>query len=347
MGKPKPEKPKTKSKSPAKRLKAWNERRKALRLIRKYSKKDPHDYIYDKTDVLPWRLREREIPTETIKSLVSALEAAAGAGHKSNRLANELNNGLKSGVITDKELRVMAPILTATAKAGHDPKDLASTLHRGLDYGKLTSAKIASMEAPLISAAQSGYRPWQLADILINKVFTNKKITDKEIGVVANSLIATTKAGHDPRHLAAVLGTGLKSNVITHKNLEESARDVKEILEATANANHNPESLAKIISEGLKSNDTIRMNIGGVHGSVIKTKKLNHKFLHQQSLIGKELPKKWSHANVFKHALKVKGVPKSRISTYQRMLIREGHFPNAGLIEALHKDHLKEMGKRE
>jgi hypothetical protein len=99
-------------------------------------------------------------------------------------------------------------------------------------------------------------------------------------------------------------------------------------LEATAKAGHDPSNLARALGDGLGS------------------KAITHRELGQHVLVGEDLPKKWSHADVVEHALKVKGVPRFRIPAYQRMLIREGHFPNAGLVQELHKAHLRERRRK-
>ncbi len=268
---------------PVKRLKAWNDRRKALKVIRGH-----HPNLAE-------TLKGAEFQTKTIESVGSSLDFTRKQWyHHSSSLALIIDAGLKSKAITpnglEKAVKVMGKSLVATKKAGYYPGELGDVLKEGLKTGAIKQERLKetteAIRKSLEAEEDAGLRVMTELKDIFRRGFKEKKITSKELVVMAPVLVAIAKDGGNPVEFAKILVKDLESKAIDEKTI------------------------------------------------------------HQHLLLRKELPKQWSYKQVLKHALKVKGVPKSRIATYQRMLIREGHFPNARLVEELHKDYLKEMNKK-
>ncbi len=315
---------------PIKRLIAKNTRRKALKNIREYSPE------------LAKRLERiadhHEVPLEDLKSIISNIKATKGTEQDRKLHANTIRAFLEKGY-TYKDVAAMSPFLDATRRAGHDPHILGEVLWTGLESRALTHETMGEYADAVRKGLESAemkiqdpnrYEPWLLAELLKNglrsRVITSKNIA-KITRDVKKNLDAAAKAEQNPRDLAQIFENGVKFKTISIEDLGEVGEVVRKSLKATTEAGQNPRHLVRVLKNSLKR------------------KSLDYTLLQQHRLLEREIPKKWSNAEVLRHALQVKNVPSKRIATYQRMLMQEGHYPNAGLVEELHKEHVKARRK--
>ena len=249
--------------------------------------------------------------------------------------------------------RNFVPLLKKTEQAGYDPHKLLWELIQHSSSSTLSPKAQRPVSSALNKMLDAKMDPSSLAKDLSRR---SPSFLSTTLPHTSSLLVSTKKANH-------VLTSHLIDTMEEHPAAFKKQHYIKLLTEvakteepwnlacATAGKIESfPKSKLRLIHPTLmsiaKNGQDPRHLIRGA-GSLIQSRRISDKDLQDFIELRESMPKDFSHTEVLDHASKVsKKIPASEILEYQKRILKEGHFPTAGLVEAMHKVHLKDVRKR-